>query len=476
MSFNSYVFVLLFLPLAICGFYLCVYRFGTVASRYWLVVVSLLFYAWYNPHYLYLLLESLFFNFVCAKNLNSTMKQRKLVLFVGIVVNLSFLGYFKYANFFIDNTNAFFGQHFQTLEIVLPLAISFFTLQQIAFLMDVYEGLTEEKSLIDYLLFVTFFPKLIAGPIVHHRDMMPQFFLDSAKRFNERWFIYGIFVFSVGLFKKVIIADNLADVANAGFNNADILTATDAWFATIAYTFQVYFDFSGYSDMAVGIGLMFNIRLPLNFNSPYKSTSIIAFWQRWHMTLTGFINEYVYMPMMRLRETFSFHYSLWVTMIAMAVVGLWHGASWNFVLFGVLHGIALVVNHLWRRYGFAFSKVFGWMLTFFWWHLTLVIFRSADVKQAWAVYQAMFTGAISLASKPVFGSVSLFKEFPIEIATGLIVILSMVLLICCVWLKNPHDHEALFKPSFRYFVVTFACLFFSVLFIGHVTEFIYFQF
>lgn len=481
MLFNSYVFVLLFLPLALMAFYGAGYRFGDEAARRVLLIASLLFFVWWNPVYIGLLIGSVAFNFYLSTLMQDQQKKKNIIaaknlLIIGIFSNLILLGYYKYTNFFITNINAVAGTQWPALEIVLPLAISFFTFTQIAFLVDVYEGLVEERSFTRYLWLVSFFPHLIAGPIVHHHELMPQFNRRDFFHFNDRQFAFGLFVFSVGLFKKTVIADSLADTVAAGFDHAGSVNMVEAWIASIAYTLQAYFDFSGYSDMAVGLGLLFNIRLPINFNSPYKATSIIGFWQRWHITLTDFINAYIYMPFMRLRSHFSFAYSLMVTLVVMAIVGLWHGASWNFVMFGVLHGLALVVNHLWRRYGFALHAALGWLMTMVWWNLTLVVFRSSDMATANKLLTAMVSGTVDYPEKPMRSALNLLDALPDPLFVVALSFLFMVAFFCCFYLKNPHEHEALFRPSWRYFMVTLACLFGSLLLMNHATEFIYFQF
>jgi len=476
MLFNSYSFVLLFLPITITGFYVSAHYLGYRASRLWLITASLFFYAWWNPAYIGLLLGSVVVNFCFGCLLQKKISCRKKILAAGITANLLLLGYFKYANFFIDNINTLADTNLPVLKVILPLGISFFTLQQMAFLLDTYEDLTEEKSFFDYVLFATFFPLLLSGPIVHHRDVLPQFRKADAGSFRDNSFAFGLFVFAIGLFKKTVIADSLANMVAAGFDSHDVITMTDAWLSSIAFTLRAYFDFSGYSDMAVGLGLLVNIRLPLNFNSPYKATSIIQFWQRWHMTLTDFINAYVYMPLMRLRTSFSFYYSLCVTVLAMTVVGLWHGASWNYVLFGVLQGLALVTNHLWRRFGFSMHKAIGWLLTMFWWHLTLVVFRASTLSATSRMLQAMFSGSAHWIGKNMREAFPFPGSMPTQIVTVAIFLLFFSLFACCVRLKNPHDHRDIFKASPFYFTITLFCLISSILLMNHVTEFIYFQF
>lgn len=479
MLFSSYVFVLLFLPIALLGFYGSSAWRGAAAARLWLIAISLTFFSWWNPVYVFLLLGSIGFNFICAQMMQEKFQHRgiakKRVLQIGLVINLLFLGYFKYADFFIANVNNMAATDFPLLNILLPLAISFFTLQQIAFLVDIYEGMTEEKSFLNYLWFVAFFPQLIAGPIVTHREAMPQFCRVDFGRFNDRQFAYGAFVFAIGLFKKVVIADTISPLAEAGFANVNTLGVLDAWTATSAYTLQAYFDFSGYSDMAVGLGLLFGITLPINFKSPYKATSIIGFWQRWHVSLTDFINAYLYMPLIRLKDHFSFYYSLVVTLIVMSIVGLWHGASWTFVCWGMLHGVALGINHLWRRTEINMPAWAGWLLTILWWHLTLIMFRSANFQDAMAMYQALL-GESKPLSRFLYDAMPAWKILPMDVFSVFIAVVFALLLASCVWLRNPHDHQGLFKPSFRYLIITLGCLLSSLLLMGHVAEFIYFQF
>jgi len=366
----------------------------------WLVGMSLFFYGWWNPVYLGLMLFSMLFNyslgsFLCSKHAN------KLQLAFGITTNLGLLGYFKYANFFVDNMNAVMGFSFNLEHIILPLAISFFTFQQIAYLIDAYRKETREYNFLHYCLFVTFFPQLIAGPIVHHREMMPQFGQESTFRFKPKLMEVGITMFGMGLFKKVILADGIAAYATPVFDaaaNGSTLTFVDAWVGTLAYTFQLYFDFSAYSDMAIGIGLMFGIRLPINFNSPYKATNIIDFWRRWHITLSRFLRDYVYFPLGGNRKGTSRRYANLV--ITMLLGGFWHGAGWTFILWGGLHGFYLAINHLWhalrRLLGHdlqnrtRFGSLLSGMLTFLAVAVAWVFFRAEDIDASMSMLNSMF--------------------------------------------------------------------------------------
>ena len=354
MLFNSYVFIFVFLPITLVVFFLIGGRGHHRTAVSWLVAASLFFYGWWNPAYLGLFLFSMLFNYAVGINLshsdNRKNKQDKFILTLGVVVNLGLLGYFKYANFFVGAVEDILGVDFNLHEIILPLAISFFTFQQIAYLVDAYRGLTREYNFLHYCLFVTFFPQLIAGPIVHHKEMLPQFGWDRTYRFSSSNLSVGITIFAIGLFKKVVIADSFAVFASPVFVAADsgtTLSFFQAWEGTFSYTLQLYFDFSGYSDMAIGLGRMFGIKLPLNFNAPYKSYNIIDFWRRWHITLSRFLRDYLYYSLGGNRKgPYRRYLNLMLTMI---LGGLWHGAGWTFIAWGALHGSYLIINHAWHK-------------------------------------------------------------------------------------------------------------------------------
>ena len=339
MLFNSFEFIFIFLPIVFFGYFsLCSWRL-TVASKLWLVSGSLFFYGWWNPLYLPLILTSALVNYAVGRRLSGPAPEwvtQRTLLIIGIAFNLSLLGYFKYTDFLIGNVNALFSTGVPLTRIALPLAISFFTFQQIAYLVDSYRYEAREYDLLNYLLFVTFFPQLIAGPIVHHREMMPQF--ASRRHMVKRYrnIASGLFIFGIGLFKKVVLADTFAEWANPGFDTLPALSLVDAWATSLSFSFQLYFDFSGYTDMAIGGALLFNIRLPVNFDSPYKAVSIQDFWRRWHVTLSRFLREYVYVPLGGNRAG-GFRTNVNLSAVFL-LGGLWHGASWMFIIWGALHG------------------------------------------------------------------------------------------------------------------------------------------
>ncbi len=343
MLFNSAVFIFAFLPFVVLFYYFLNRKFTAEISFAFLVLASLFFYGWWNPVYLLLLSASIIGNFYIGKLIYR--RKKKILLVFGIVLNLASIAYYKYAGFLVFNFAYLTGSNITIDKIVLPLAISFFTFQQIAYLVDVWKAKAKEYNFIHYCLFVTFFPQLIAGPIVHHSEMLPQFEKNELKRIQDNLAI-GISIFAIGLFKKTVIADNLAVYANPIFQQADSGVGVDffsAWLGTLAYSLQLYFDFSGYSDMAIGLARMFGIILPLNFYSPYKAFSIVEFWRRWHITLSRFLRDYVYIPMGGNQHGRTKKYIF--LMSTMLLGGLWHGAGWNFVIWGGLHGLYLIVNH-----------------------------------------------------------------------------------------------------------------------------------
>lgn len=355
MLFNSPVFILIFLPVALIGFYALLKWHNGNGAALFLVAASLFFYGWWEPVYVLLISGSVVFNYSIGWALinarRDSRQPSKRVLILGIVGNLGLLGVFKYADFAISSFGALSQTEFTTVNIVLPLAISFFTFQQIAYLVDAHAGKVTETRFVTYCLFVTFFPQLIAGPIVHHAEMMPQFLRHD--RLRRLWpnLAVGTTIFILGLLKKIALGDTAALWSDGVFGAAalgDAPSLIEAWIGTLAFTLQIYFDFSGYSDMAIGLARMFGIRLPLNFDSPYKATSIIDFWHRWHMTLSRFLRDYLYVPLGG--RTLGWLVQYRNIMIVMLLGGLWHGAAWTFVIWGGLHGVYLVINHAWRRW------------------------------------------------------------------------------------------------------------------------------
>ncbi|MGB8516767.1 MAG: MBOAT family protein [Gallionella sp.] len=398
MLFNSYAFIIFYLPIVLLGFF-ALGKINRIGAAAWLALASLFFYGYWNPFYVALLLASIMCNYGLGMWIAKTRAKKILVL--ALAANLLLLGYYKYANFFVGSLNFAIGSSWHIDNIVLPLGISFFTFTQIAFLVDTYQGKVKEYSFIHYVLFVTYFPHLIAGPVLHHKEMMPQFAEARTYRFSYENLSVGLSIFFIGLFKKVILADGLAQYVGPVFAASTAgmhLSFIDAWGGALCYTLQLYFDFSGYSDMAIGLSRMFGVTLPLNFNSPYKSVSIIEFWRRWHMTLSRFLRDYLYIPLGGNRKSKAHRYLN--LMITMLLGGLWHGAGWTFVLWGGLHGIYLVINHVWHslrkkwghdikvplsRPAHALSVLFTFVVVTVAW----VIFRAENMASAGAILHAM---------------------------------------------------------------------------------------
>src|SRR6201995_72807 len=407
MLFSSYPFLFQFLPATVLAF-AAASRHSPRAGIMVLAGASLFFYGAWRPIYLLLLIASVAVNFTLGLRMENPLRRR-VIGTSGVALNLAVLCYFKYTNFIFDSLNTLTGAPLPFFNIILPLGISFFTFQQIAYLVDVMRGARVERDIVSYTLFVSFFPHLIAGPLVHHAEMIPQFKRGRTSR-SAALAARGLAIFAAGLFKKVVIADNLAQFVSPVYAHLDsggAVTPGWAWLSTLSYAFQIYFDFSGYSDMAVGLALLFGIRLPVNFRSPYKATSIIEFWRRWHITLSRFLRDYLYIPLggNRLGEQRRY-VNLLVTML---LGGLWHGAAWNFVIWGGLHGIYLGINPRWRAgRGEAPAsmpaKALCGALTFSAVVIAWVFFRAKPAAGAWQMLGSLFgfeAGSAAYASPGV---------------------------------------------------------------------------
>lgn len=493
MLFNSYVFIFAFLPVTTVVYFLLNRFRYTVAAKVWLAAASLFFYSWWNIAYLPLILASIAFNFCIGRLLQiktadiapnlpadsrtsaadaakaetaaasalpspSSRLNRKAVLIFGIVCNLLLLGYYKYADFLIANINGLTGASLPLLKLVLPLGISFFTFTQIAYLVDAYKAKAQEYNFINYVLFVTFYPHLIAGPILHHSEMMPQFDRLRNKIFQFSNVTRGLFVFSIGLFKKVVIADTFAIYANYGFDQAQYFV--ESWLTSLSYTLQLYFDFSGYTDMAIGAALFFNIRLPDNFNSPYKALSIQDFWRRWHMTLSRFLLNYIYIPLGGNRK--GLPRTLTNLMLTFIIGGLWHGAGWTFLFWGFLHGAALIVHRLWQKVGKPLPKWLAWFITFQFVNVAWVFFRAGDWDDAIRILKGM----IGLQ-----GFALTRMDFYPQCA-----LLVVVFMLIALFAKNSGERMAAFRPGWRTAAFMAVAFIVSLLYFNKISEFLYFNF
>lgn len=485
MLFNSYEFIFAFLPITFFIYFFLNKKRLSELSKGFLVASSLFFYGWWNIAYLPIILCSMIFNYCFGMELNKSDAKisKKAILIVAIAANLALLGYFKYSDFLIDNLNFAFNLHIHSLNLLLPLAISFFTFQQIAYLVDSYSGgSTKEYNFLNYCLFVTFFPQLIAGPIVHHKEVMPQFGNLKSKVPNYKNIALGIFVFSLGLFKKVLIADTFAVWASNGFDKAEILSLIEAWVTSLSYTFQLYFDFSGYCDMAIGAALLFNIKLPINFNSPYKASDIQDFWRRWHITLSRFLRDYVYIPLGGNRKGRARTYlNLILTFI---IGGIWHGAGWTFIFWGFLHGLALMIHRFWHNLGFRMNKVLAWFITFNFVNIAWVFFRAKDWSDAIKVLKGMCGMSGVVLPDPLRHIFKFLQHFNVEFGGYLIhiggrrdsiiwLLVGFILILCC---KNSMQLLNSRKVEKFYIVAVSFLLLAALSNLNTVSEFLYFNF
>lgn len=411
MLFNSYPFLFVFLPAVLLGFALCARRASNAGMMVFLIGVSLLFYGWWNWRYVFLLLASMVFNYAWAQFLlrrraDGNGAQRTFALALGIAVNLALLGYFKYTNFLIETLDTAFGWSWTVEQIALPLAISFFTFEQITYLVETHRGQAPAHGALHYGAFITFFPRLIAGPIVRPQQILPQLTAARPFVFDADAVATGLFILAIGLFKKVVIADTVAAYVGPVFDRAPVVSFPDGWGAAVAFALQVYFDFSGYSDMAIGLAWMLNIRLPENFDSPYQARDINDFWRRWHITLSTFLRDYLYIPLGGNRLG-SARQAVNVA-VTMLLCGLWHGAQWTAVAWGGMHAVYLLIYRLWRRLDTPLPGAAAWMLTFVAVLASYAVFRSPTFERAGLMLGGM-VGAHGFAWDAVPGSIGVHE-------------------------------------------------------------------
>ncbi len=484
MLFNSYVFVLFFLPLCLFGYFglnhFRLYRLGQV----FLLIMSLWFYAYFNLRYLLIILFSVAVNYSFYRLMGKLKASgtRRWVLWGGIALNLGVLMYFKYMDFMIGNINMLFHTELPLLGILLPLGISFFTFQQLSFLVDAYWGKVQQCDFLHYACFVTYFPQLIAGPIVTHDELIPQFQNESKKRLDWNNMAQGIYIFALGMSKKVLLADTFGNAVNWGYANVESLDATNAILTMLGYTFQIYFDFSGYCDMAIGIGKMMNIDLPINFDSPYKALTITEFWDRWHMTLTRFFTRYVYIPLGGNRKGAVRTYVN--ILIVFLLSGFWHGAAWTFVFWGVCHGIFSVITRHFRGFFEKMHPALNWLITFSFVNVMWVFFRADSFGTALTLLNriAMLRfGGIRGEILNCFKLVELnylIQKTPIESVYTYFQLAVFYLLAMLVILgaKNAHEKMETFHPSYGKALISAGLLTWCVFSFSGVSTFLYFNF
>jgi alginate O-acetyltransferase complex protein AlgI len=439
-------------------------------------MASLVFYAYFNLSYLSLIVISIIVNYLVAYGISKEKiigRFSKAIFIFGILFNILFLGYFKYYDFFVENINQVFGSSLMLRNILLPLGISFFTFQQLSFLVSVRKKEEHLAGLINYSLFVTFFQQLVAGPIVLYKEMMPQYENPENRKFNANNFSKGLYIFAIGLLKKVVIADTFALFANNGYQ-AEVLGFTFAWAMTLAYTFQIYFDFSGYSDMAIGLGKMFNIEIPRNFLSPYKSRSVTEFWRRWHITLGRAMKTYVYIPLGGNRKgQYRTYLNLFLTFV---VSGLWHGAAWTFIIWGILHGLFMMFERIFETRLKKIPSLIRMIGTFFVIHMLWVLFRSESIAQALQVYQALFNfKSIDLASISLL-TLDGIVAFPTMIGVLYVILWMGLAFFICFRLKNSVEHYESFRPRYQTLILTVLMLLIAFIHLSKISPFIYFNF
>ncbi len=484
MLFNSYIFILFFLPVCLLGYYglnhFKKYKFAQML----LVVMSLWFYAYFHLAYLFIIISSILLNYGIYLILKNTAKAniRKIALFSGIAVNIGVLMYYKYMDFFILNINKVFHKDYAPWGILLPLGISFFTFQQISFIVDTYKGEVDNYNLLYYASFVTFFPQLIAGPIVTHDELVPQFLDEKRKSIDWEYMAQGIYIFALGLAKKVLLADTFGNAVNWGYEHSTGLDSTNALVVMLAYTIQIYFDFSGYCDMAIGIGKMFHVDLPINFHSPYKAVTITEFWDRWHITLTRFFTKYVYIPLGGSRRGRNRTYIN--MLIVFLASGFWHGASWSFVFWGICHGIFMIITRHFKKFFEKLHPVINWFITFGFVNVMWVFFRAGSFSEALRFFKIIAScrfGAVDanilycfdLPEITFFLGKILTESVYMYLIITVFFVMSMVIILCC---KNAYEKMNEFKPSaLRMAAAAFLMLLCICSFSG-ISTFLYFNF
>lgn len=487
MLFNSYIFVLLFLPVVLIGYFL-INRMGRYQlALLFLCMMSFWFYGYFNPKYLGLFIISIVVNFAISKMLieQKNLLCRRGILVVGVLGNLAGIFYFKYFDFFLENMNTVFGTDFILKKLILPLGISFFTFQQISYLVDSYKGNARVYTFIEYMAFVTFFPQLVAGPIVTHDEIMPQFRDLSKKKVNYENMCIGLYSFSMGLGKKVLLADSFSKVVTVGFNNIEALDSTNAVLIMLAFSLQLYFDFSGYSDMAVGLGKMFNINIIENFNSPFKAKNVADLWNRWHISLNRFLIKYVYIPLGGNRKGIVKTYVN--IMVIFFLSGLWHGANWTYIMWGILNGLAVVVYRMTKKYFDKLPEFINTFITFLVFNFTFVFFRAESVRDGIYFLKKIFLfdfGGLLPEINEALGQLleiriltRLIPDMILTYIPGFFVYAMVLIGVCGVFLmRNTQEKVTDGVLSKKSLLSTGVILVWCILSFSEVSEFLYFNF
>jgi len=472
MVFSSYNFIFFFLPITLIVFSFLLKLKAAKLSKIWLVLASLYFYAQGSMDFLASFLIIIVFNYLIGMAIIKRSESKKdwivrLILWVGLIENIGLLCYYKYIDFLINNVNRLMGTDFILKNVLLPIGISFFTFQLIAYLVDCYRGNVKANSFLDYLIFVTFFPKLLVGPIVHHEEIVEQLDDKSMFQFNPQNFMLAVFIFSIGCAKKVLLADPLINYAQTYYSNLNVVGFFDSWAAVLSYTFAYYFDFSGYGDMAIGLGLFFNIHLPINFNSPYKARNFAEFWRRWNITVTQFLNDHIFKSIYGFGDrTFKLFTAVMITFI---VSGIWHGSGWHFIIWGIVNGIFVCLSFMMTLRSKKLPFLIAWGLTFFGVLMTRVLFDSQNMTQASQVFSNMIN--------PIT-NIDLFLKTGIQFFTTntMTIILIIISAVISFGAKNTQEIAEDFKPNWKYAAFSAALLTLSLLRMSTVSNFLYFRF
>lgn len=484
MLFNSFIFIMAFLPVCLIGYFSLnrIRRYRTAQA--FLLAMSLVFYGYYNPSYVLIIVLSVLVNYGLYKLIRKTAgtNKAKLIMIAGVSFNILLIGYFKYMDFFIGNINSVFKSDIAFLRIALPLGISFFTFQQISFVVDTYRGEVPDYKIIEYACFVTYFPQLIAGPIVTHDELVPQFLDESRKRFNFDNFSKGIYIFALGFGKKILLADIFGIAVEYGFSIPNSLNATESVLTIFAYSLQLYFDFSGYTDMATGVAKMMNIDLPMNFDSPYKSAGISEFWKRWHATLGRFLTRYIYIPLGGNRK--GLLRTLLNTMIVFLISGIWHGAAWTFVVWGAMHGLMMVIERLCKKAFDKIPKVIRIIYTYLFVSVAWVIFRADSFSDAFTLIKNVFTKGYyaindnylesfrTIELRKVLSIVHLENRFHYITIVGYYVVAFAIVF----FTKNSRNKMFSFKPNFVNWMWTLIIMLWGIYSMTGISAFLYFNF
>ena len=483
MLFNSHFFIFLFFPLSVIAYFVLHRLKKPQFAKLFLLLMSLWFYAANDIRSLPVLIISILVNFYLGKQILKTENHKRLLCTLGILLNIGVLGVFKYLNFFMENISFIFGQSYTPISLILPLGISFFTFQQISYLIDCKNNAADDYSISEYALFASFFPYVTSGPIAFHSEIIPQLRKENNFKPSACNIAKGLTAFTFGLFKKVIVADTLGAAVNYGWSNIGTLNASSALVVILSYSLQLYFDFAGYSDMASGIALCFNINLPINFDSPYKARNISDFWKRWHMTMTRFFTRYLYIPLGGSRKGLA--KTCLNTLIIFLVSGLWHGAAWTFIFWGFLHGIAMVISRLISaKTDKHLPYPIGWLLTFIYVNICWVFFRAPDIKSAFSLFSRLTSGfgliASELSQNFLITEIKLIKLFihTNDKLFGTVACVIFLILACCgaIFPQNMQRKIQNFKPTRKLCYLTVFVLFWSIISLSGISTFLYFNF